>query len=133
MRQKKVKDNRCAVEALAKKLIKVVEEHEDLLDWSAMTRYPTLSLPKINGLARYYECMRLAKEYVNSIFEDRLVKIGLERSKTSDSFVKFMLARRHGWTELQKIEADVKGSVSFRDMISGKGGENGSGDSEEQS
>lgn len=118
MRQKKVKDNRYAVEALAKKLIKVVEEHEDLLDWSAMSRYPTLSLAKINGLSRYYECMRQAKDYVNSIFEDRLVKIGLERSKTSDSFVKFMLARRHGWSEHTEVEMKVEGNVSFRDIIS---------------
>ena len=113
--QKQVK----TVEALAKKLITIVETHPEILDWSAMNRYPSLSYHRINGYSRYYECMQQAKEYVNSVFEDRLVKLGLERSKTSDSFVKFMLARRHGWVETQKIEADVKANISFRDLIAG--------------
>lgn len=119
MTQAEMKEKRREVEALAKKLIKTVEKNEDLLDWSAMTRYPSLNYRKIVALANHWDVMREAKDFVNEIFESRLVKIGLERSKASDSFVKFMLSRRHGWSEHTEVEMKVEANVSFRDIIAG--------------
>lgn len=119
MTQAEMKEKRREVEALAKKLIETVEKNEDLLDWSGMTRYPSLNYRRIVALANHWDVMKEAKEFVNEIFQARLVKLGLERSKMSDSFIKFLLSRRHGFTEVQKIEADVKTNVSFRDIIAG--------------
>lgn len=106
------------VEAIAKKLVKYVETHPNIYDWTQM-KLKDLNYKKVAGLGRYWECVREAKEYCNTIFQARLVDLGLERSKMSDSFIRFMLARRHGWTPKEEIEMKVDGNITFRDLISG--------------
>lgn len=127
LRYKDIDEKRKAMEKLAMKLMKYVEEHEDCYDWSQIHANWSFSYKRIVGLSAHWECIKQAKEYVNKIFEGRLVHLGMERSKLSDSFVKFLLERRHGWREKQEVEMKVEGSLSFRELISEeeqKGGEN---------
>lgn len=119
LRYKDIDEKRKAMEKLAMKLIKYVEEHEDCYDWSQIHANWSFSYKRIVGLSAHWECIKQAKEYVNKIFEGRLVHLGMERSKLSDSFVKFLLERRHGWQSVTKVEADVHTSISFRDLVAG--------------
>lgn len=130
MSGKEMEAKKKEMEDLARKLIEVVEQHDDIYDWSQMTRFRSVGLKKIAALARHWKCIEEAKDYVNEVFASRLVKLGLERSKMSDSFVKFLLARRHGFVEKQEVEMKVDQKVSFRDVISG--GADGQGNAEEE-
>lgn len=133
MSGKEMEAKKKEMEKLAKHLIQTVEENENIFDWSQLSRFRTLGLKKIAALARHWTCIAEAKDYCDEVFQSRLVNLGLERSKMSDSFIKFLLSRRHGFTEVQKIEADVKTNVSFRDVISGGVNEQGNAEEEPES
>lgn len=131
LRYKDIDEKRKALEKLAKRLIEYVEKHENIYDWSQIHGNWSFSYGKISALSRSWACIKEAKEYCNKIFEGRLVNLGMERSKLSDSFVKFLLERRHGWREKQEVEMKVEGSLSFRDLVSGDNNEEKGGDDEE--
>ena len=120
LRYKDIDEKRKAMEKLAMKLVKYVDEHPEIYDWSQIKTNWSFSYKRIVGLSGHWECIKEAKEYVNSVFEGRLVHLGMERSKMSDSFIKFMLARRHGWVEKQEVDMKVEGTLSFRDLVSGE-------------
>lgn len=105
------------VESLAKEVITYVEKHKEVYDWSQMPK--KLSYRRVGCLAKNWACMLECRDYCNEVFQGRLVHLGIERSKMSDSFVKFLLSRRHGWVEKQEVDMKVEGSLSFRDLISG--------------
>lgn len=130
MRYKDIDEKRKELEKLAMRLIKYVESHPEVYDWSQIHGNWSFSYKKISALGRSWECIREAKEYCNKIFEGRLVNLGMERSKLSDSFVKFLLERRHGWREKQEVEMKVEGSLSFRELVSEEQ-KDGEDDSEE--
>lgn len=119
MTGKDMNDKRREMEKLAKHLIKVVEQNEDIFDWSQMSRFRSLGLKRVSALARHWTCIAEAKDYCDEVFQSRLVKLGMERSKMSDSFIKFLLSRRHGFVEKQEVEMKVEANVSFRDIIAG--------------
>lgn len=115
-----IDERRKAYEKVAKKLIEYVEKHENVYDWSQIKAKWSFNYKRVCKLAQHWACVKEAKDHVNKIFEGRLVNLGVERSKLSDSFVKFLLERRHGWIPVQKVEADVRANLSFRDLVSGE-------------
>lgn len=119
MNGKEMKEKKAAMEQLAMDLIQYVEDHPDVYDWSQMPKGKKISYKSISAYAIKWACIREAKDYCNTIFEGRLVNLGMERSKMSDSFIKFMLSRRHGWVEKQEVEMKVEGNISFRDLVAG--------------